>query len=392
MPAFILFLFLLSPAANAEVVVVTLPAKGDVTVPLAPAGKADLKRDGTVTRVKIELDRLAPASTVGPSLNTYVVWALSAEGIVENIGEIAVDKDRGRLEATTRFEQLGLLITAEPHYMVDRPGSAVAFRSQAPRNDVRWLNVALETGSYDYSSLKLPPSPGVPALVTQSRAALQIALAAEANRWAEPEFRRARVAADTMEEMLKRGNPFEIVSQSANEAIRRAQQAVTAAREKKAAVALDTARAEIVLLKQEAFTLNSRIQQLIEQQNIANSQTLKLQSDLAASNRDTQKAAQERDQLDAREKAVSRELSDLKAKQEQLQMQLVLALRDGFFDTASNALTPAGRDALARLRGMADVIPGPIRLEGPAPDALFEAARQYLLEAGIPPERIFLKK
>ena len=129
-----LSLFFTSAASSADVVVVTLPAKGDVTLPFSATSKVELKREGTLTRVRIELEKLAPASSLGPSFVTYVAWALSPEGSVQNIGEIGIDKDKGRLDTISPFDQLGVFITAEPHYMVDRPSAAVAFRTQAPKN------------------------------------------------------------------------------------------------------------------------------------------------------------------------------------------------------------------------------------------------------------------
>jgi len=384
-----LALSLLFAASSIDVTVITIP-KGDITVPLTPTGKAEMKRDGTITRIKIEFDRAAPPAAAGPAFSTYVVWAVSPEGIYENIGEILMDKDRGRLEATTRFEQVGLLITAEPHYMVDRPSSAVVFRNQTLRGeDVRRVNVPVEIGTYDYSKITTTAQTGLPLLVVEARTALQIAKIAEADRWAETEYRRARVALDTMEQMVSRASPFDIVAQSANETIRRSQQAVTAAREKKSAVALDNSRAEAASLMQQNQTLNSQLRQ---QQNSANSQIQKLQADLATAGRDTQRLIQERDQAVAGQQAVEKDLTDLKKKQSDFQERLVLPLKAEFYDIQASALSPAGREALMHLIGVAEAMPGQVRLDGPAPDALFEAAKQYLIQAGVSPDRIILKR
>jgi hypothetical protein len=383
---------LVMTAGTTDVIVVSIPTRGDISLTLGPSGKTELKRDGTVTRIRIELDRLAPPSAMGMGFSAYVGWAVSPDGVAENLGEIAMDKDKGRLEATTRFEQVGVLITAEPHYMVDRPSAAVAFRNQNPRgDDIRRVTVPVEVGLYDYSAVNLPASAGVPALVMESRAAIQIAKISEADRWAESEFRRARVAVDTMEEMISRASPFEIVAQTATEAIRRSQYAVAAAREKKAAKALESARSDVTLLKQESAGLNARIQQLSQQQNAANTQIQKLQTDVATANRENQRVRQEMEQVVTREQSLSRELLEFKAKQEELQNRLVLQLRDDFYDLKSSALTPTGRNELARLGGMADTLSGQVRLEGPAADVLFDAAKQYLIQAGVAAERIILK-
>src|ERR1041384_1723055 len=113
-------LFLLA-AANVDLDVITVPLSNPVKLVLAPAARGELKREGTVTRVNIEIDRLAGASTLGPALHTYLVWAISPEGILDNLGELEIKGVKGQFNATTRLTQFAVLITAEPHYMVDRP-------------------------------------------------------------------------------------------------------------------------------------------------------------------------------------------------------------------------------------------------------------------------------
>jgi hypothetical protein len=389
---FALSLALWMAAASANVVVVTVP-KGSVTIPLEPSGKAELKRDGTVTRVKIELERLVPPLVSGPAYNTYVAWSVSPEGSYENIGELDLDKNKGRLEATTRFGQVGILVTAEPHYMVDRPSAAVVSRSQNPKSDdVRRVNVSIIVGTYDYSAVATSTTATLPILVLEARAAMQIAKSNEADRWAETEYRQAVVASDTMEEMVSRASPIDIVAQSAHEAIRRAQQAVTTAREKKLSLALENAQQEVTTLKKEVETLNAQVRQVTDQRNTATAQVQRLTADLAAANRDRQQVTQERDQALARERTASRELADLKSKEQDLQTRLVLPLRNDFYDVEGAALSPAGREALTHLIGIAEAISGTVRLEGPAPDALFDAARQFLIEGGIAQDRIVLKR
>jgi hypothetical protein len=384
-------LWLAMAAGTADVTVATV-LRGDVALPLAPAGRSEFKREDTVTRVRIELDRVAPPSALGAVYNSYVVWAVSPEGSFENIGEVQLEKDKGRFDATTRFEQAGVLITAEPHYMVDRPSSAVAFRSQNPKREIRSVSVAVAVGTYDYFSVQATPAPGAPSLVLQARAALQIARNAQAERLAEAEFRRAKVALDTMEEIVSRASPLDIVMEAANEVIRRGQQAVTAAREREPVLQLQNARTDASALRQEIQTLNSRNQQLTSERDAGSAQIQKLQSDLAAATRDAQRVTQERDQALARASSATRELSDLQKRRDELRSQLVVPLREDFFDIKTQGLTVAGREALARVRGLADAVPGEVELQGPAADAVFEAARQYLLQSGLAPERIVVKR
>src|SRR5215469_12841512 len=146
-----LALFLLF--ANVDLDIVTLPLTNDVRVPMGQSARADVRREGTVTRVRIEADKVAAPSTLAPVLNTYVVWAVSPEGVFDNLGELDVNGTKGQFSGTTRLTEFGLLITAEPHYMVDRPNSAIVFKSQAAQ-DPRRKTAAIALGSYDYSKIK----------------------------------------------------------------------------------------------------------------------------------------------------------------------------------------------------------------------------------------------
>jgi hypothetical protein len=55
-------------------------------------------------------------------------------------------------------------------------------------------------------------------------------------------------------------------------------------------------------------------------------------------------------------------------------------------------LTDAGREALTRMLNLATILDGPIRIEGPASDALFDAARRFFLDGGVPQERIVIAR
>jgi hypothetical protein len=229
----VLALVLALAISTVDLDVVSLPFSSDVKAALTPSGRSELRREGTVTRVKIDIDRIAAPSTLGPALNTYVVWAVSPEGILDNLGELDVNGVKGQFNATTRLGQFGILITAEPHYMVDRPSAAVAFRSQVPKEDIHRKSVPVEVGAYDYSSITPTPAIGVHGSVVQARTAFQIAEKAGAARLAPDPFRNAQVAIGSMEELVMRAAPLDIVWPTANEAIRWSQRAATVAREKK---------------------------------------------------------------------------------------------------------------------------------------------------------------
>jgi hypothetical protein len=227
-------LFLALAATTVDLDVVSLPLSDDIRVALTPTGRGELKREGTVTRVKLEIDRIPASTTLGAALNTYVVWAISPEGILDNLGELDINGVKAQFSGTTPLSQLGILITAEPHYMVDRPNAAVAYRSQAAANDIRRKVIPVSVGTYDYAAVKLPAAAaGVHGSVLQARAAFQIAQSTGADRVASEEFRNAQVALGSMEELLVRAAPLDIIWPTANEAIRWSQRAATVARERR---------------------------------------------------------------------------------------------------------------------------------------------------------------
>jgi hypothetical protein len=226
-------LFFLLAASTVDLDVVAVPLTNPVKVVLAPNARGELKREGTVTDVRIDIDRINPPSTLGPAFNTYLVWAITPEGILDSLGEVEVKGVKGQFVGTTRFTQFGVLITAEPHYLVDRPSSAVVFRSQNTGTDIRKKTVPVDVGVYDYSQLKPRTAAGVQNSVAQARIAFQIAQAAGADRLAPTEFRNAQVALGALEELVTRATPFDILWPTANEAIGWSQRAVTAARAKR---------------------------------------------------------------------------------------------------------------------------------------------------------------
>jgi len=231
----IVALFLALAVTTVDLDVVTVPLSKEIKVLLTsstPIGaRTDIRRQGNVTEIKIDIDRVSPPSTLGPTLNTYVVWAISPEGILDNLGELEIKGVKAQFTATTRFTQFGILITAEPYYLVDRPSSAIAYRSQAPETDFRRKAVPIQVGAYDYSTLKPISGIAVHNSVTQARVAFQIAQAAGAASSAPAEFRAAQVALGAMEELVNRATPLDLLWPAANEVIRLSQQAATAARQ-----------------------------------------------------------------------------------------------------------------------------------------------------------------
>src|SRR5437868_3890837 len=100
-----LLLLLVLALTSVDLDVVSVPLSSDIKVALTPGARSEIRREGSVTRIKIDIDRVALPSIMGPVFNTYVVWAVSPEGILDNLGELELKNAKGQFAATTRLSE-----------------------------------------------------------------------------------------------------------------------------------------------------------------------------------------------------------------------------------------------------------------------------------------------
>jgi hypothetical protein len=100
-------------------------------------GQAKVEHKNGVTKIEIELDRMRPAWSFGGDFNTYVLWAVSPEGHTDNLGEFILNGNRSKLNVSTRVDTFGLIVTAEPHFMVDHPSPFVVLVNRDPGISMR---------------------------------------------------------------------------------------------------------------------------------------------------------------------------------------------------------------------------------------------------------------
>jgi outer membrane protein OmpA-like peptidoglycan-associated protein len=99
--------------------------------PLLPEarGEAKVESERGVIKIDARIERLQPATTFGPEYLTYVMWAVTPEGRATNIGEVLLNGDKTRLDATTELQSFGLIVTAEPYFAVTQPSDAVVMEN-----------------------------------------------------------------------------------------------------------------------------------------------------------------------------------------------------------------------------------------------------------------------
>lgn len=93
--------------------------------------KATVKYEAGQARISLSFSGMEPAVLFGGDIAAYVVWAVSKTAQPQNLGELIVGKKgaSGSAEYTTPKKDFGLMVTAEPYYLVSRPFDLVLFSS-----------------------------------------------------------------------------------------------------------------------------------------------------------------------------------------------------------------------------------------------------------------------
>src|SRR5450432_547066 len=114
-------------------------------------GEAKVKRSTRRgTRVQLSINNMPRASELGGIYTTYVVWAISPEGRVDNLGEIKRSGNSiidSKIDVTTPLQTFALIVTAEPHFLMKVPSHMVVLENLPPQFPG---NAQIQTASVKY--------------------------------------------------------------------------------------------------------------------------------------------------------------------------------------------------------------------------------------------------
>ena len=121
-------------------------------------GEAKVKRAGRRgTRVELAIDNLPRANELGGIYTTFILWAISPSGSVDNLGEIKMGGSAfiaSKLDVTTPLQTFALIVTAEPHFLMKVPSRMVVLENIAPlrpgKSQMETVNVQYIGNSSDY--------------------------------------------------------------------------------------------------------------------------------------------------------------------------------------------------------------------------------------------------
>lgn len=197
-------------------------------------GEGKIKRTNkNGTEVDVTVSKMPRPFELGAGYATYVLWAISPDGQIDNLGEV---KRRGTFEfdskisVTTPLQTFALIVTAEPHFLVRRPSRAVMLENLNPYTNngkVVATTSAVEYfgNSSDYFSDSRTPEIAeldyskTPSAILQAKQAIALAKFAGAGRDATTELQQAETLLATAENGWKADRPEETVDIAARQSI-----------------------------------------------------------------------------------------------------------------------------------------------------------------------------
>ncbi len=195
-------------------------------------GHATVKRQGRRgTRVELSMQNLPRAYELGAVYTTYVLWAISPDGHVDNLGEIkrsgSVIVDT-KIDVTTPLQTFALMVTAEPHFLVKAPSRMVILENLSPSSTravpVETMQVQYMGNTSDYfRDPGVPPMAdgnftSTPTALLGARQAVNLARFAGADRDAPNELRTAEADLEQAEAAWRMRSPdrdIDIVARTA---------------------------------------------------------------------------------------------------------------------------------------------------------------------------------
>ena len=92
-------------------------------------GEAAVESVTGKTKISAKFDGLTPANGFGEEYLTYVLWAISADGRPQNLGELELSGNKANIDVSSSFQSFGMIVTAEPYYSVSTPSDVIVLQN-----------------------------------------------------------------------------------------------------------------------------------------------------------------------------------------------------------------------------------------------------------------------
>ena len=346
--------------------------------PSQAAMQATLLYDNGKAAVKLSYQKMEPAVLFSGDISAFVLWAVTIDGTVENLGEVVADKKSasGSLQGYTGKRVFALMVTAEPFATVTRPTELVIFVS----GEIGGTNIQNTPFTFTNFSTGYKPAldsiSGVqyndpmPAAVKQANKAIEIAeklnaaaVNPKAMDGAKLAFGKAMAAAGNKKIMADQAR---VAAQLASQAIK---DTIKANEAKAAAEAEAKRQAEKTALVERATTAEGESQRIALELKEVQVQREALASETKNLAQLTEKLTAEKDTIAAERDAVKAEREAIKKERDELAGMLkgalssvadttetargvIVSLSGILFDVGKATLKPASQLSVAKLAGI----------------------------------------
>jgi outer membrane protein OmpA-like peptidoglycan-associated protein len=199
-------------------------------------GEAKVESKQGVIKIDARMERLQPATTFGPEYLTYVMWAITPEGRATNVGEVLLDGDKSKLDATTELQSFALIVTAEPYFAVTQPSNVVVMENFVTPNTsgtIEQVDAKYELLARGQYILNVNPADitimgfdsKAPLELYEARNAVRIARWTGAERYAPETFQKAVIGLENAEGYLTGKAGRKPIGTVAREAVQMAEDA-----------------------------------------------------------------------------------------------------------------------------------------------------------------------
>jgi outer membrane protein OmpA-like peptidoglycan-associated protein len=312
------------------------PVKVDLTgTTLRPNahGEATVERwrKRNESEIDIKVENLIPAFNYGGDYTTYVLWAITPEGQVSNLGEFRLSGGTAHLHAATPYQTFAMIVTAEPHYLVKLPSRKVVLENLAP--DSKHVQIQSSEIYFNGDSGKFYTDNDIPATaerdynktpmeLLEARRAVRIATLAEGERYDTADMKSAEGSLRDAEAAFRRGANVNEVGRIARDAISYAVRTRDISEDRAAAAAR---RAEIERRDEEVSRATSNASDL--QQKLTDTEARLRASEAERTNTEEQLNRAMRDAAEAKAevRSLQSEKEQLQAENEKLNKQLAEA-------------------------------------------------------------------
>jgi outer membrane protein OmpA-like peptidoglycan-associated protein len=351
-------------------------------------GEAKVQSERGGIHISAEFKGLTPANGFGPEYLTYVLWAISADGRPQNLGEVLPAGTKNNIEVTTSFQSFGMIVTAEPYFAVSQPSDVVVLQNvftDKTSGVLQHVNVhysLLPRGLYaDTGGAKsilhpITRNEHTPLELFEAHNAARIAELAGADKYASDIM--AEVAtdlknADDMDGNKHRDEKMEITS--ARQAVQRSEDArITSLRKQEAE---RQQQAQDAKKQAQIDAANSQAQAAAAAEAQAKAEAAKAQAEAEKARADAE-AANARAAAEAAKQQAKASENDAAATREKLRAQLnnvlattenarglIVNLSDVLFDTGKYTLKQPTQVSLAKVATILQLYPGlKVQVEG----------------------------